>query len=160
MPRIRAATVAEHRAVQRRLLLDAAREIVGETGRRPTLAAVAARVGLARPSVYEYFSSPDELLAALVEDITPRWAGRVNAEMGDELAAYCHDLGFTHPVLGHPAGGVARVRDGPAKPCCRRPVRPSLRSREDRKTCSPDCSADLAGALGRIPEPPRRRMDV
>lgn len=96
MPRIRAATVAEHRAAQRRLLLDAAREIIGETGHRPSLAAVASRVGLARPSVYEYFSSPEELLTALVEDITPRWAGRVNAEMaragspGGRVLAYVH----------------------------------------------------------------------
>lgn len=78
MPRITAPTVAEHRAARLRLLLDAGRALVLETGRPPTLTAVAQRAGMARPSVYDYFSSGDDLLAAMVEDITPRWISRIN----------------------------------------------------------------------------------
>ncbi|WIM73092.1 hypothetical protein QP028_05350 [Corynebacterium suedekumii] len=60
MPKISESTVAEHRAVQHRAVLDAAEKlIVGSDGRVPTLAEVAAEVGLARSSVYLYASLPD-----------------------------------------------------------------------------------------------------
>lgn len=94
MPRIQAPTVAEHRAAQHRALLDAAREILAETGRPPTLTRVAARAGLARPSLYQYFRSSDDLLNAVVEDVFPRWSARVAAAMdaaatpADRVLAY------------------------------------------------------------------------
>ncbi len=56
MPRISADTVAEHRANRLRALLDAGREIVATEGAEAlTLASLARRVGLSRPSLYEYF---------------------------------------------------------------------------------------------------------
>ncbi|MEV1198862.1 TetR/AcrR family transcriptional regulator [Microbispora rosea] len=94
MPRIRASTVAEHRAAQHRALLDAARQILEETGRPPTLTRVAERAGLARPSLYQYFRSSEDLLNALVEDVFPRWSAGVAAAMdaaatpGDRVLAY------------------------------------------------------------------------
>ncbi|GGO82606.1 TetR/AcrR family transcriptional regulator [Nonomuraea cavernae] len=94
MPRIQAPTVAEHRAAQHRALLDAARQILAETGRPPTLTRVAARAGLARPSLYQYFRSSEDLLNALVEDVFPRWSARVAAAMeaaatpADRVLAY------------------------------------------------------------------------
>ncbi|WP_327102673.1 TetR/AcrR family transcriptional regulator [Nonomuraea glycinis] len=94
MPRIQAPTVAEHRAAQHRALVDAARQILAETGRPPTLARVAARAGLARPSLYQYFRSADDLLNAVVEDVFPRWSARVAAAMdaaptpADRVLAY------------------------------------------------------------------------
>lgn len=81
MPKISAATVAEHREAQMRALLDAAREILAETGARPTLASVGARAGLARSSVYQYFSSADDLVLAVVDDLLPRWEALIAAEM-------------------------------------------------------------------------------
>ncbi|MFI9590398.1 TetR/AcrR family transcriptional regulator [Nonomuraea sp. NPDC052265] len=78
MPRISAATVADHRASQHAALLTAAMEILvaeGPAGLTP--AAVGARVGLARSSVYRYFSSTADILAQLVEDAIPRWAGQL-----------------------------------------------------------------------------------
>jgi AcrR family transcriptional regulator len=81
VPRIQAPTVAEHRAARLRVLLDAARALISETGRPPTVGAVAMRAGRARPSVYEYFHSSDDLLAALAEDITPRWTARLRERM-------------------------------------------------------------------------------
>lgn len=77
MPRIEAATVAEHRVQQRRALLDAARALLAETGEEPSMRAVGERVGLARSSVYQYFASAEELLAAVVADIFPAWAEQV-----------------------------------------------------------------------------------
>lgn len=83
MPRISAATVAEHRAAQQRALLNAAHELLQETLEAPTMAEVAARAGLSRPSVYQYFTSRQDLLQALVRDIFPRWTERVTGAMED-----------------------------------------------------------------------------
>lgn len=77
MPRIHAPTVAEHRVRRRRAILDAARALLAESREAPSLAAVGARVGLARPSVYQYFSSREELLHAVVADAFPAWTDRV-----------------------------------------------------------------------------------
>ncbi|MEU1431483.1 TetR/AcrR family transcriptional regulator [Nocardia sp. NPDC005746] len=81
MPKIRAATVAEHHAAQRRALLDAARDVL-TAGQVPTLTEVATRTGLARPSVYQYFKSRDDLLIAVLEDAFPRWSARIAEQMG------------------------------------------------------------------------------
>ncbi|GAB2953120.1 TetR/AcrR family transcriptional regulator [Micromonospora polyrhachis] len=95
MPRISAPTVAQHRAAQRRALLDAARAVLAENGDQPpALATVAARAGLARSSVYQYFRSRQDLLGALIEDVFPRWSSRVTEAMGaltdpgDRVLAY------------------------------------------------------------------------
>lgn len=94
MPRISAATVAEHRAAQERAILDAAHELLQETSEAPTMADVALRAGLSRPSVYQYFHSRQDLLQALVRDIFPRWTERVTAAMAaaptnaDRILAY------------------------------------------------------------------------
>jgi AcrR family transcriptional regulator len=82
MPRIRAASVAEHRTMQRRALLDAARTLLSEGGTEAlTFPALAERTGLARSSVYEYFRSR----AAVVEELCavdfPVWAAEVEAAM-------------------------------------------------------------------------------
>ncbi|MFG1809855.1 TetR/AcrR family transcriptional regulator [Streptomyces sp. NPDC049040] len=82
MPRIRAASVAEHRTMQRRALLDAARALLSEGGTEAlTFPALAERTGLARSSVYEYFRSR----AAVVEELCavdfPVWAAEVEAAM-------------------------------------------------------------------------------
>ncbi|GGO00858.1 TetR family transcriptional regulator [Microbispora rosea subsp. aerata] len=80
MPRISAATVADHRANRHAALLEAAREILAAEGVHAlTPAAVGARIGLARSSVYRYFASTADILAQLVEDAFPRWAARLRA---------------------------------------------------------------------------------
>ncbi len=83
MPKIDAASVAEHRAAKKRALLDAAHELLRETSEAPAMAAVAKRAGLARPSVYQYFASRQDLLQELVADIFPRWTERVTGAMAD-----------------------------------------------------------------------------
>lgn len=73
MPRISAPTVAEHRVRQRDALLHAATELLVSGGvSAVTPAAVGAAAGLARPSVYQYFSSGADILAAVIEDAFPR----------------------------------------------------------------------------------------
>ncbi|MEU4805842.1 helix-turn-helix domain-containing protein [Actinosynnema sp. NPDC023587] len=78
MPRISADTVAQHRANRLRDLLAAGRAIVAQEGPDAlTLAALARRVGLSRPSLYEYFRSREELVAAIVTDELPDQARRL-----------------------------------------------------------------------------------
>ncbi|MBO4207488.1 TetR/AcrR family transcriptional regulator [Micromonospora echinofusca] len=95
MPRINAPTVAQHRAERHRALLDAARALLAEDPRHtPTLAAVAARAGVARSSVYEYFRSGNDLLLALVNEVLPNWSRQVTGAMaaagspGEQVLAY------------------------------------------------------------------------
>src|SRR5699024_7445129 len=94
MPRISAATVVEHRAARERALLDAAHAILLETGEPPRLSDVAARAGLARTSVYQYFGSQLELLKAMVQDVYPQWTERILGAMAsaptdaDRILAY------------------------------------------------------------------------
>ena len=69
MPKINASTVAEHRAHQREALIGAAIDIlVNEGATAVTPAAVGARAGLARSSVYQYFDSSAALLATITEE--------------------------------------------------------------------------------------------
>ncbi|GAA2933527.1 TetR/AcrR family transcriptional regulator [Streptomyces argenteolus] len=69
MPKINASTVAEHRAQQREALIGAAIDIlVNEGATAVTPAAVGARAGLARSSVYQYFNSSAALLATITEE--------------------------------------------------------------------------------------------
>ena len=84
VPRISEPTVAAHRARRLDELLTAARELVLEHGPEAvSIAEVARRVGLSRPALYEYFSSRDELLAAILDEEIPRW----QAELAYAVAA-------------------------------------------------------------------------
>lgn len=68
MPKIEAPTVAEHRAMRRRAVVDNAVELlVSEGPGALTPAAVAKMTGLARTSVYQYFPTSGELLGAAIE---------------------------------------------------------------------------------------------
>ena len=103
MPRIAAATVGEHRAAQRRALLDAAHALLSETPDQPPgLGEVAAKAGLARSSVYHYFRSREDLLRAIVEDMFPRWSGRIIEAMD----------GASDPVLAYVEANLRLVADG------------------------------------------------
>lgn len=84
VPKISAATVVEHRAQQERLILDTAHAILEETGDVANMRDVAERAGLARSSVYHYFSSRGALLNALVQDVFPKWTERVTNAMAAE----------------------------------------------------------------------------
>lgn len=67
MPRIDTETLAGHRDWRRGQLIEAAASIALESGGEAiTVSAVAARAGLSRTSVYEYFASSADLVADLV----------------------------------------------------------------------------------------------
>ena len=74
MPRITALTVAEHRDQRRADLVAAGQELlVAEGPDAVTMTAVAARAGLSRTAVYEYFTSADELVAVVLGDQMVLW---------------------------------------------------------------------------------------
>lgn len=100
MPRINAETLAEHRELQRRAILDAARDLLAEAskdpgGKAPSLADVGRRTGLARTSLYQYFASREELMDAVIADVFPQWQARLHDAMeavessGAKARAYC-----------------------------------------------------------------------
>ncbi|MFE7513345.1 TetR/AcrR family transcriptional regulator [Streptomyces sp. NPDC057540] len=107
MPRIQAATVADHRSQQRAALLEAARTVLEEgDASRVTFAEVARRTGLARNSVYKYFPDRQHLLTAVVREAAPRWTGRIH----EALAAAGDDPGAR--VAAYVTAQLEMVRDG------------------------------------------------
>jgi AcrR family transcriptional regulator len=63
MPRINAATVAEHVAAQETAVVDAARRLFAERGvNAVSLADIAAEIGLSRTSLYRYFPTKGHIL--------------------------------------------------------------------------------------------------
>ncbi|MEX1279407.1 MAG: TetR/AcrR family transcriptional regulator [Acidimicrobiia bacterium] len=72
MPRIQADTVAEHKRMIRRRLLDAAMDVFADLGyEQTTFAELAAEAGVGRTTIYEYFRDKEDLLATLVEEELP-----------------------------------------------------------------------------------------
>jgi AcrR family transcriptional regulator len=72
MPRIRAGSIGEHKAITRSQILTAARQLLEETGSADVnLGDVAAEAGIGRTTLYEYFRDRDDLIASLVEESLP-----------------------------------------------------------------------------------------
>jgi AcrR family transcriptional regulator len=95
MPRIAAPTVAEHRARQREALVSAARELLIDGGYAAlSFSALAARTGLARPTIYSYFRSKEDLVVRLCEAEFPAVAAETTraveraATPRDQVAAF------------------------------------------------------------------------
>jgi AcrR family transcriptional regulator len=126
MPKIHAATVAEHRARQHGALLAAARELLLEGG-YPALSfsALGTRTGLARPTVYTYFSTKDEIVIALCESELPRVGADIERAVAraqtprDRLAAFVRAqlraaqdrrYGITHALMDAPLSDDTRRR--------------------------------------------------
>ncbi|MFF4081135.1 TetR/AcrR family transcriptional regulator [Streptomyces sp. NPDC001777] len=152
MPRISAATVAEHHAQQRLALVRAARALLEEgDAEAVTFAAVARATGLARNSVYKYFPGRPELLAAVVEDAMPRWTDAIRAGMSaastpeEKIAAYVSSqLDLVRSGEHRLAQALAGVRDAAV-------VRESA-ARVHRELLTP-----LIGALTELGEEDPRR---
>lgn len=72
MPRIRAENIAEHKALTRRQILEAAQELIAEVGSAEiSLGEIASAVGIGRTTLYEYFTDRDDVIASLVEEQFP-----------------------------------------------------------------------------------------
>jgi AcrR family transcriptional regulator len=80
MPRIKAASVAEHVAEQEAAVFDAAIALFLERGfDNVTLSDVAAKIGLARNSLYRYFPDKEHILLRWFDQEVPRQIDRVTA---------------------------------------------------------------------------------
>ena len=72
MPRIRAATIDEHKELTRRQILAAAGELFRADGYgETTLGDIAATMGIGRTTLYEYFSDKEDVLVNLIEETIP-----------------------------------------------------------------------------------------
>lgn len=110
MPRISAPTLAEHRQRQVAALLDAARAVLLESGVEGlTFSAVAARTGIARNSVYEYYSGREDLLIAVAEAEVPRWVDRVTLAMASAPDPVIRVEAFVRDQLRMVAEGEHRL---------------------------------------------------
>jgi len=124
MPQIDAPTVAEHRAQQREALLDAAEQILLEEGHSAlTFGHLGVRTGLARNSIYRYFSSRDDLIAALCERDMPRWLDELRAAMDAAPDADARIAAFVSTQLRLVVAGAHRLAqllgDAPLGPAVR-----------------------------------------
>jgi AcrR family transcriptional regulator len=110
MPRIRAASIDEHKALTRSALLDAAKSLIEEAGTADLpLGEIATSAGIGRTTVYDYFTDRDDLIATLVEQELPGVlqelldslpAEHPPAERLATLAARTVEFVVNDPVLG------------------------------------------------------------
>lgn len=113
MPRINAATLAEHREQQRRAILAAARGLLAEdSDQAPSLAEVGRRAGLARTSLYQYFSSREALLDAVIADVFPQWQARLHEAMAREAGPGARARAYVRVSLSLVAEGEHAVVRG------------------------------------------------
>jgi len=88
MPRIRAATIEEHKRQTRAQILDAAADLFRSYGFADTnLGDIAAFVGIGRTTLYEYFSDKEDVLVNLVESRVPGVVERMLAEVPEGVTA-------------------------------------------------------------------------
>lgn len=75
LPRIKEATLSEHRTATRTCIIQAAESILRTGGRRAlTMAAVGRKTGLARNSIYRYAKDADALCDLVLERHLPSWS--------------------------------------------------------------------------------------
>lgn len=86
MPKIRAASIDEHKELTRRSLLDAAFQVIAEAGTAEVpLGEVALAAGVGRTTFYDYFDDRDDVIASLVEDKLPDVIAQLIESVPDDL---------------------------------------------------------------------------
>ncbi|MGD2042916.1 MAG: TetR family transcriptional regulator [Acidimicrobiia bacterium] len=87
MPRIRAASIDEHKELTRRALLDAAWQLIADAGTAEVpLGEVALLAGVGRTTFYDYFDDRDDVIASLVEEKLPGVIADLIESVPDGLA--------------------------------------------------------------------------
>ncbi|HET9204453.1 MAG TPA: TetR/AcrR family transcriptional regulator [Acidimicrobiia bacterium] len=110
MPRIRAASIDEHKALTRNSLLASAKGLIAEAGTAEIpLGEIALAAGVGRTTLYDYFVDRDDLIATLVEAELPGVIDRLIAgapasgtagEQLADLAGRTVEFVASDPVLG------------------------------------------------------------
>lgn len=109
MPKIAAASVADHRAMQRTAIVHAVIDVLLEGGYAALdFGTVAERAGLARPSVYRYFKSKNDLIVAACEDRLPRFLERIDQAMSRARTPRSQLAAFVRAQLQTAADGEHR----------------------------------------------------
>ena len=86
MPRIRAESIAAHKELTRREILETAADLFVRQGYEETgLGEIAAVIGIGRTTLYEYFSDKEEILVCLVEENIPQVVDDMIARIPDGL---------------------------------------------------------------------------
>lgn len=118
MPKIRAASIDEHKELTRRSLLDAAYRVIDEAGTAEVpLGEIALGAGVGRTTFYDYFDDRDDVIASLVEEKLPDVIAELIASVPNDLdtrsrlarlASATVEFVATDPVFGvilhHEAG--------------------------------------------------------
>lgn len=87
MPKIRAASIDEHKELTRRALLDAAWHLIADAGTAEVpLGEVALLAGVGRTTFYDYFDDRDDVIASLVEEKLPDVIADLIESVPDELS--------------------------------------------------------------------------
>ncbi len=127
MPRIEAATVAEHNAMRRVQVVTASADVLAEVGISGfTPAAVAKKAGLARSSMYQYYPSTDALLGTAVAELLRRSRDRMVAAVGAASTPAERVTAYIQAAIEDASEGHANLSDlaGIAMPeVCREAVR-------------------------------------
>jgi AcrR family transcriptional regulator len=86
VPKIRAASIDEHKELTRRSLLDAAYQVIDEAGTADVpLGEIALAAGVGRTTFYDYFDDRDDVIASLVEDKLPDVIAELIDSIPDDL---------------------------------------------------------------------------
>jgi len=100
MPRIRASSIGEHKAITRNQILSATQELLAETGSADlNLADVAAAAGIGRTTLYEYFRDRDDLIASLVEETLPEVLDELISGIDRGQSPHLQLLGLAEAVV-------------------------------------------------------------
>jgi AcrR family transcriptional regulator len=142
MPKIAAATVAEHRAQVLERLVNAAERILQSGTGQLTAGAVTAEAGIARNSVYRYVDSIEDLRTLVVARHLPAWLSAVDSAMARAHAPLDRVLAWVHANLDEASGNnhawlMDAVRTAP---------RPAVKG-VDAAASADAAHADLRGSL-------------
>ena len=160
MPKINAPSVAEHREQQRQSLLEAALAIlVSEGASAVTPAAIGARTGLARSSVYRYFSTSDQIIATVVEEAFPAWSGALAGALAAAGTPAAQVDAYVRETLVQAAVGahrpMAALSSAQLPPACRARITelhrdaaaPLIAALTELGVAQPRLTAELLGGL-------------
>lgn len=106
MPKIAAPTLAQHRALRRSQIIEAAASLALESsGASITMSGIAKRAGMSRTAIYEYFASTSDLVADLILDELAHWAGALEKVVAAEDDAEAKVRAWIRGALGYVAEG-------------------------------------------------------
>lgn len=122
MPAINAPTLAEHRALRRDALVEAAATVMRERG-SVSMASVAEHVGLSRSAVYEYYRSAADLIADVLVDELAAWRDHLDDAVSREQTTAAQVHAWIDAVLAYVVDGrhaLVRAAGRTALPAVRR----------------------------------------